>query len=125
MQQREGVFDPQQEWEPMHISGDEDLQQELVNQNQKNPQSQDQIRCGIVLLADERQLNKCGDADACNKEHSHDELPCTRGEPFARRFSSQGRRAGPCAKVHWTRSPACLSILHLQRLHIRLARVCK
>lgn len=71
MQQRERLFHTQQMRKPVDVLSDEDIHQELVNKNQKHPESQDQIRGGLVLLTYQQELDEYGNTYARNKEHSH------------------------------------------------------
>ncbi len=71
LEEREGLFDTEQEREPVDLSRYEDIHQELVDQDEEDPQRQKLVCPGLVFLANQQELDEDGNTDACDKEHAH------------------------------------------------------
>jgi hypothetical protein len=65
------VFDTQEGRKAEYFSSEMEIEKKQMYKNDKHPDGEDLVRSGLILLADKKEFNKEGDADAGNKEGRH------------------------------------------------------
>ncbi len=71
MQEREGLFYAQEEGEIINLLADTEVGHEKVQQDEKHPRGQNEIRCGLVLLAYKEEFDENGNPNSRHDERFH------------------------------------------------------